>query len=70
MKRSEAVKKLITKVISPTEIISQDMQDIYLMRADRLLTFIEKELHMSPPEFWEGDGFHGGPVKEWEPEND
>jgi hypothetical protein len=68
MKRSEAIKKLTSKVISPFEIISYELQDIYYMRAERLLTFIEKELHMTPPEYWEGDGFHGGPVKEWEKE--
>jgi hypothetical protein len=68
MKRSEAIKKLTSKVISPFEIISYELQDIYYMRAERLLTFIEQELHMTPPEYWEGDSFHGGPVKEWEKE--
>lgn len=51
MKRSDAIKKLIYKVISPYEIISQEMFDsgVYYERAERLLEFIEKELGMTPP---------------------
>lgn len=51
MKRSEAIDKLIQKVISPYEIITKENYDcgIYKDRAKRLLDFIEKELGMLPP---------------------
>lgn len=50
MKRSEAIKKLMHKCISPYEIIKQSNYDTgeYERRAERLLTFIEKELRMLP----------------------
>ena len=50
MKRSDAIKKLIPKVIAPYEVVHSDMQDIYYQRAERLLEFIEQELNMLPPE--------------------
>ena len=51
MKRSEAIKKLIPKVISPFEVILKDRYDfgVYEERAKALLSFIEKELGMRPP---------------------
>lgn len=51
MKRSEALAKLQRFVVSPHEIITQANYDagVYADRAERLLTFIEKELGMKPP---------------------
>ena len=51
MKRSEAIKKLMTKVVSPFEVISKDKFDSgeYERRAKDLLDFIEKDLGMTPP---------------------
>lgn len=51
MKRSDAVKKLLTKVISPYEVIKQEYyeQGIYHDRAEKLLDFIENTLGMLPP---------------------
>lgn len=50
MKRSEAIKKLMHKCISPFEIIKKENYDNgeYERRAESLLTFIEKELRMVP----------------------
>lgn len=51
MKRSDAIKKLMTKVVSPFEVIRKENYDSgeYERRAERLLEFIEKELGMKPP---------------------
>lgn len=51
MKRSEAIQKLLSKVVSPYEIIKQELYDngVYQSRAERLLNFIEEELGMLPP---------------------
>jgi hypothetical protein len=51
MRRSEAIKKLIPFVINKAEIIDKSLYDsgVYHNRAERLLTFIEKELKMKPP---------------------
>lgn len=56
MKRSEAIKKLIPKVVSKFEVIYKENYDngVYEARAEELLNFIEKELGMVPPE-----------IKEW-----
>ena len=49
MKRSEAVAKLISKVICPHVVLSQEQYEIWQTKADELLTFIEQELRMKPP---------------------
>lgn len=71
MKRSEAIKKLIPKVISKFQVISKENYDngVYEARAEELLDFIEKELGMVPPDqnkdieppcavmtYWEDEG--------------
>lgn len=86
MKRSEAINKLIHKVSCPHEIITQHNYEtgIYHDRAERLLSFIEKELGMLPPkvkveslsfvinpETGERGEFKSWTYKsEWEPEDD
>lgn len=52
MKRSEAIKKLIHKVISPFEVIKSEYYEngLYEERAKQMLEFIENELGMLPPD--------------------
>lgn len=75
MKRSEAIKLLMSKVISPFEVIKLEYYEIglYKQRAENLLEFIEKELKMKPPfssEVYQKDSakyiFADG--NQWEPE--
>lgn len=56
MKKSEAIKKLMHRVIVRNEVLTQYEYEIgvYEDRARRLLEFIEKELGMQPPKAcWE-----------------
>jgi hypothetical protein len=78
MKRSEAINKLMHKVISPVEIITKKNYDagIYEMRAKNLLDFIEKELGMLPPtqtckmvpDTYHGGEKHGPAQRVWDEE--
>ena len=72
MKRSDAIKKLIPKVICPHVIITREDYEngIYYERAKSLLDFIENDLDMWPPDIGP-DGFHWGEcevLNEWESE--
>lgn len=74
MKRSEAIQKLMRKVISPYEVIKKEYFDngIYEMRAKNLLDFIENELKMQPPQYFNIDYYDepdcDGLISEWEEE--
>ena len=51
MKRSEAITKLLSKVVSPFEVIREQSYNdgTYHRRAEKLLEFIEREIGMLPP---------------------
>lgn len=74
MKRSEAIKMLIHKVISPFEIIKQEYYEngIYEQRAKDLLDFLENKMGMVPPLCRKNDGpwDEAYDVNEWEPEDE
>ena len=55
MKRSEAILKLVRKVVCPHTMISQEYSSLYLEKAERLLDYIEEELDMIPSHKWEDE---------------
>jgi len=71
MKRSEAIKKLLPKVLCPHVVIKQENYDsgVYHDKAEKLLVFIEEELGMKPPPFYGDCSEDGDPLtKDWEKE--
>lgn len=74
MKKSQAIKLLMHKVISPYEIIKKEYYDngIYEQRAKDLLDYIENKLGMQPPAYFDINYYDepecDGMVSEWEPE--
>ena len=70
MKRSEAITKLLPKVVSKKSIIRKEFYDNgwYHQQAEELLTFIENELGMKPPGYWDSELWDKR-TNCWEPED-